>query len=309
MLNVLINFYKKIKPMGFSGLSIYDVTIFFWKGLMEGAITTRASSLAFNFFLAFFPSIIVFFTLIPYLPFTGIQETLMELISVILPPSTNEIAFNTLEDVINNPRSQLLSISFILTLYFSTNGINSLIEAFNSSYHIKENRPIIQQRLLSLALTLLLSFILIIAMGLIMFGKFAVIYLTKHDIITQYSGELILYGKWITIILFLFIGISILFHLGPSIKNQWKLFNSGATFATVGIILTSIGFNYYINHFSQYNKIYGSIGTLMIILIWMYFNSIILLTGFELNASISNAKEKHKKIRTGIVNSQIKSKQ
>ncbi|MDA0890324.1 MAG: YihY/virulence factor BrkB family protein, partial [Bacteroidetes bacterium] len=141
-------------------------------------------------------------------------------------------------------------------------------------------------------LTLLLSFMLIIAMGLIIFGKFVVSYLTEYKLITQYAGELILYGKWFTILLVLWLGISVLFHLGPSIKSKWKLFTPGSILATLGIIITSIGFNYYINHFSQYNKIYGSIGTLMIILIWMYFNSIILLTGFELNASISNAKGK-----------------
>ena len=292
MLNFILNIAKKIKPIGFSGLSIYDVTIFFWKGLMEGAITTRASSLAFNFFLAFFPSIIVFLTLIPYIPVNGLQETLMELLNVVLPPSTNEITFQALDDIINNTRAGLLSIGFLLALYFSTNGINSLIEAFNASYHIRENRPIIQQRILSLGLTLLLSFMLIIAMGLIIFGKFAVSYLTEYKLITQYAGELILYGKWFTILLVLLLGISILFHLGPSIKSKWKLFTPGSILATLGIIITSIGFNYYINHFSQYNKIYGSIGTLMIILIWMYFNSIILLTGFELNASIANAKGK-----------------
>ena len=292
MLNFILNIAKKIKPIGFSGLSIYDVTIFFWKGLMEGAITTRASSLAFNFFLAFFPSIIVFLTLIPYIPVIGLQETLMELLNVVLPPSTNEITFQALDDIINNTRGGLLSIGFLLALYFSTNGINSLIEAFNASYHIRENRPIIQQRILSLGLTLLLSFMLIIAMGLIIFGKFVVSYLTEYKLITQYAGELILYGKWFTILLVLWLGISVLFHLGPSIKSKWKLFTPGSILATLGIIITSIGFNYYINHFSQYNKIYGSIGTLMIILIWMYFNSIILLTGFELNASISNAKGK-----------------
>ena len=292
MLNFILNIAKKIKPLGFSGLSIYDVTIFFWKGLVEGAITTRASSLAFNFFLAFFPSIIVFLTLIPYIPVTGLQETLMELLNVVLPPSTNEITFQALDDIINNTRASLLSIGFLLALYFSTNGINSLIEAFNASYHIRENRPIIKQRILSLGLTLLLSFMLIIAMGLIIFGKFAVSYLTEYKLITQYAGELILYGKWFTILLVLWLGISVLFHLGPSIKSKWKLFTPGSILATLGIIITSIGFNYYINHFSQYNKIYGSIGTLMIILIWMYFNSIILLTGFELNASISNAKGK-----------------
>ena len=294
MLNPFINFTKKIKPIGFSGLSVYDVTIFFWKGLIEGAITTRASSLAFNFFLAFFPSIIVFFTLIPYIPVNGIQETLIELLAVVLPPSTNEVTFNTLDDIINNPRSGLLSAGFILALYFSTSGINSLIEAFNTSYHIRETRPLIQQRLLSLGLTLVLSGILITAMGLIIFAKIAVNYLTEYELITQYAGDLILYGKWFTILLILFIGTSILFHLGPSVKSQWKIFTPGSILATLGIVITSIGFNYYINNFSQYNKLYGSIGTLMIILIWMYFNSIILLTGFELNASISNAKKSDK---------------
>jgi len=268
-----------------------NVIIFFFRGLVKGAITTRASSLAFNFFLAFFPSIILFFTLIPYIPITGIQETLMDLLTVVLPPSTNEITFNTLDDIINNPRIKLLSIGFILALYFSTNGINSLIEAFNASYHINETRPIIQQRLLSLVLTILLSSILIIAMGLIIFGKSIVNLLTEYELITLYAGKLILYGKWSVILLMLLIGISILFHIGPSIKSKWKLFTPGSILATLGIIITSIGFNYYINHFSQYNKIYGSIGTLIIILSWIYFNSIILLTGFELNASISIAKK------------------
>ena len=290
--NFIIQLTRRIKPIGFTGLSLYDVAIFFWKGLMEGAITTRASSLAFNFFLAFFPSIIVFFTLIPYIPIDGLQETLMELLAVVLPPSTNEITFQTLEDIISNPRGGLLSVGFILALYFSTNGINSLIEAFNSSYHIREIRPLIQQRILSLGLTLLLSIMLIIAIGLIIFGTVVVNYLVSSEIISTGAADLIIYGKWFVMLAMLFFGISILFHLGPALKSKWKLFTPGSIFATIFIIITSIGFNYYINHFSQYNKIYGSIGTLMIILLWMYFNSIILLTGFELNASISNAKQK-----------------
>jgi|TARA_B110001454_G_scaffold218426_1_gene246348 membrane protein len=290
--NFIMLLARRIKPIGFTGLSIYDVAIFFWKGLTEGAITTRASSLAFNFFLAFFPSIIVFFTLIPYIPIDGLQETLMELLAVVLPPSTNEITFQTLEDIISNPRGGLLSVGFILALYFSTNGINSLIEAFNSSYHIREIRPLIQQRILSLGLTLLLSIMLIIAIGLIIFGTVVVNYLVSSEIITTGAADLIIYGKWFVMLAMLFFGISILFHLGPALKSKWKLFTPGSIFATIFIIITSIGFNYYINHFSQYNKIYGSIGTLMIILLWMYFNSIILLTGFELNASISNAKQK-----------------
>jgi membrane protein len=296
MFNFILDFTKKIRPLGFSKLSIYDVAKFFYKGLKEGAITTRASSLAFNFFLAFFPSIIVFFTLIPYIPILGLKEALIELLSVVLPPSTNEATFNTLDDIINNPRRGLLSLGFILALYFSTNGVNSLIEAFNSSYHIRENRPVIQQRILSLGLTIILSIIIMTAMILIIFGKSSVIYLTEYKIITKYAGELILYCKWLTILIILFFGISILFHLGPAKKSKWRVFTPGSILATLGIIITSFGFNYYINDFSQYNKVYGSIGTLMIILIWMYFNSIILLTGFELNASIANAKGKSQQL-------------
>ena len=296
-MKTLTNISKKIKPLGFSGLSIYDVTLFFIEGLKKGAITTRASSLAFNFFLAFFPSIIVFFTLIPYIPIEGLQEKLMELISIILPPSTNEITFSTLEDIINNPRGGLLSIGFILALYFSTNGINSLIEAFNASYHVNEIRSLIKQKILSLALTILLSIILITTIGLIMFGEILVNYLINIKLLSSNSASLILYGKWIIMIIMFLFGISILFHVGPSIKSKWKLFSPGSIFATIFIITTSLLFNYYINHFSQYNKIYGSIGTLMIILIWMYLNSIILLTGFELNASISNAKRKEANIK------------
>ena len=296
MFSLIKEISKIIKPLGFQGLSVYDVAIFFWKGLMEGSITTRASSLAFNFFLAFFPSIIVFFTLIPYIPITGLQETLMDLLSVVLPQSTNKITFETLDDIINNPRGGLLSLGFILALYFATNGINSLIEAFNASFHVRESRSLIQQKVLSLGLTLLLSIMLIIAIILIIFGELSINYLTEYELISNNAGKLILYGKWFIILLMLFFGISTLFHLGPALKNKWKLFTPGSIFATIFIIITSIGFNYYINHFAQYNKIYGSIGTLMIILLWMYFNSIILLTGFELNASILNASSNKEKV-------------
>lgn len=294
MIHFLIQLSKKIKLNSFYNLSLYDILFFFYKGVKQGAITTRASSLAFNFFLAFFPSIIVLFTLIPYIPIVDLQETLMELITTILPPHTNEIAFATIYDIINNPRSGLLSIGFVLTIFFATNGVNSLIEAFNSSYHINESRSIIQQRLLSLGITFLLSCILMITILLIMFSKTVVNYLITAEIIENKSIEYILFGKWMVIIIMLFIGISIIYHFGPTIKKKFKLFTPGSIISTCLIIVTSSFFNYYISNFAEYNKVYGSIGTLIIILLWMYINSIILLIGFELNASIFNAKKQKK---------------
>ena len=294
MIHFLIQMSKKIKLNSFYNLSLYDILFFFYKGVKQGAITTRASSLAFNFFLAFFPSIIVLFTLIPYIPIVDLQETLMELISTILPPHTNEMAFSTIYDIINNPRSGLLSIGFVLTIFFATNGVNSLIEAFNSSYHINESRSIVQQRLLSLGITFLLSCILMITILLIMFSKTVVNYLIATEIIENKSIEYILFGKWMVIIIMLFVGISIIYHFGPTIKKKFKLFTPGSIISTCLIIVTSSFFNYYISNFAEYNKVYGSIGTLIIILLWMYINSIILLIGFELNASIFNAKKQKK---------------
>ena len=217
----------------------------------------------------------------------------MDILSIILPKSTNEATFNTLEDIINNPRGGLLSVGFILALYFSTNGINSLIEAFNASYHINESRNLFQQRLLSLFLTLVLTIMLVLAISLIVFGKLFMSYLVEIRLINSNNINILLYGKWIVIILMLFSTITTLFHFGPSLKTKLKIITPGSILSTIFIIITSIGFNYYIQHFAEYNKVYGSIGTLMILLLWIYFNSIILLTGFELNASISNAKKKN----------------
>ena len=290
-MNKLIEVVKKIKPLGFTGLSLYDVSVFFIKGLQEGAITTRASSLAFNFFLAFFPSIIVFFTLIPYIPIDGFQQTLMEIISNVLPPSTNSATFSTLEDIINNQRGGLLSIGFILALYFSTNGMSSLIQAFNSSYHIRENESIIKHQILSILLTIVISALVFLTIILIIFGKAAIIYMIDYQLINENKLVLLNAAKWVILIFMLFLGITTIFNLGPAIKSQIKIFSPGAILATLFIILTSIVFSYYIDNFSQYNKIYGSIGTLIIILLWIYFNAIFLLIGFELNVSIFNAKK------------------
>ncbi|MBT7481361.1 MAG: YihY/virulence factor BrkB family protein [Flavobacteriales bacterium] len=291
MFALIKNISKKFKPWGFEGLSIYDVTIFFWKGLMEGAITTRASSLAFNFFLAFFPAVIFLFTLIPYIPIEGFQETLMELLGSVLPESTNKMAFKTIDDIVNNPRGGLLSVGFVLALYFSTNGVSALIEAFNSSFHIRESRSFLYQRFISLVLTLILSVMLIFTISTLIFGKSYLGSLLADGTISTEYLYLFSFLRWFIMFTFLLFGISLLFYLAPNLQVRWKLFSPGTIFSSLFIIITSIIFSYYINNFAQYNQIYGSIGTLIIILLWMYFNSIILLTGFEINASIIASKK------------------
>jgi membrane protein len=287
---------KKFKPWGFEGMSIYDVAILFWKGLAEGAITTRASSLSFNFFLAFFPSIIFLFTLIPYIPITGFQETLMELLGNVLPPSTNEIATQTIDDIVNNPRGGLLSIGFILALYFATNGVNSLIEAFNFSFHIRESRSLLFQKYMSLVITLILTVMLILTIIILIVGKGYFNSLVTDGVISSDKLYLFSLARFGLLSLMLYFGITLVFYLSPSKRTKWKWLSPGTLFSSIFIIITSLLFSFYINNFSQYNQIYGSIGTLLIILLWIYFNSIILLTGFEINASIINASSYKEKV-------------
>jgi len=281
---------KKIVLPGFRGVSLYSVTAFYIEGIIEGAITTRASSLAFNFFLAFFPSVIVLFSLIPYIQIEGFQEELFILLQDVFPPKTYEATKSTLDDIVNNQHGGLLSIGFLFAIYFSTNGVNSLIEAFNATIHIKESRTLLKQRLVSLWLTGILGLLLLLAIIFILSTQNFMDYLVRKELISDVVRNTILQSKWIVLSTLLYAGISCLYYFGPTSTKKWRFFSPGSITATLVMIGTSLAFSYYVDHFAKYNKLYGSIGTLMIVLLWMYFNSIILLLGFELNASILYAK-------------------
>ena len=282
---------KKISIPGYSNLSLYEVSMFFYKGLVEGAITTRASSLTFNFFLAFFPSILVLFTLIPFVPIEGFQDELFTLMSEILPPSTFDATKVILDDIVNHEQAGLLSFTFILALYFSTNGVNAMITGFNATYHLKDKRTWWQLRLLSINLTVILALLLVLTIVFQLFSVGFIDSLVNEGYMKQFSADVILHIKELILVLVLFIGYSILFYFGPADKKGWKFLSIGSITSTTLSVISSLAFSYYVTNFAQYNKLYGSIGTLLVILLWMYFNSIILLLGFELNASIISAKE------------------
>ncbi len=292
-----ITYTKNVALPGFDHLPVYDVADFFFTGIQRGAIKTRAQSLAFSFFLALFPAIIFLFSLIPYVPVHSFQDQLLDLIKNLLPNNAYEATRNTIEDIIKHQRSGLLSIGFLLALYFTSNGFMALMKGFNSSYHVSERRTPAKRRLAAVVLTFILSILLILATVLIIFGEIAVKYLVvKHILKTKTQVWMLLLGKWVVVLALFFIAISFLYYYAPSVKRRWRFISAGSTLATVLTILTSIVFAYFVNHFGQYNKLYGSIGTLIVIMLWIYFNSLILLLGFELNASIDNAKKQVKRV-------------
>jgi len=288
-----LKFSKRIILPGFDGLPLYDVAKFFFKGLFEGYITTRASSIAFSFFLAIFPMIIVFFTLIPFVPIDNFQAILLNFIDEILPPSTQEIINTTLVDIIERPRSGLLSITFVLAIYFATNGFNSIIEAFNNTYHTIESRSWIKQKLISSLLFFIISVIVILSIGVITTGSHFLKFLVEQNILTSSVTYYLLEAvKWLILIAMFFFTISFIYYLAPAKASKFRFISAGSSLATLLSLVASLAFNYYVQNFSSYNALYGSIGTLLIILVWIYFNAIILLIGFELNASIKSARLK-----------------
>ncbi|HIA36851.1 MAG TPA: YihY/virulence factor BrkB family protein [Flavobacteriales bacterium] len=287
---LIVNTSKQLVVPGFDGMALYEVIRFFIQSLKKGAILIRASSLAFNYILALFPGIIFLFTLIPYIPIDNFQEELLMLLEEIMPKNAYETISTTVEDLVIQRRGGLLSLGFIMALFFATNGVNSMINAFNTSYKTAP-RSALMQRLIALLLTVILSSLLITAILLIIFSELAMDFLIHKGLLNiDITYFLLIIGKWVTILALIFSAISFLYYLGPSKESRWRFISAGSTLATMLTIVTSLGFSYFVNNFGQYNKLYGSIGTLMVIMLWLHFNSAILLIGFELNVSIDKAK-------------------
>jgi membrane protein len=282
---------QKIILPGFDGMPLYDVAKFFFTGLSKGYVTTRASSISFSFFLALFPMIIVFFTLIPFIPIANFQEQLLVFISNIIPDATEEVINSTLVDIIQQPRGGLLSLTFFLALIFATNGFDSIIEAFNNTYHTIETRSFLRQKLTSLILFAVIGLIIIISIVLLTTGTHVLRFFVDRNLLSSgFTLYLLEAGKWFILVALFFYTISLIYYLAPAKASKFRFISPGSSLATFLALAASIGFNFYVQNFSSYNALYGSIGTLLIILIWIYFNSIILLIGFELNASIRHAR-------------------
>lgn len=291
-------FTKRLVLPGFDGVPLYDVANFFIKGIQKGSITNRAAALSFNFFLALFPAILFFFSLIPYIPIAEFQDSLLDLLEKLIPHKIWETVEGTIFDIVKRRQGGVLSIGFLMALYFSTNGVTSLMEAFNHTYHTIETRSAVKQRLVAIGLVILISVLVIIAIALITIGPLVLSWLQEHSLLTDsLTLFMISAGKWVVILALLFFAFSFLFYLAPSRKLRFRFISAGSTVTTLLFIAASIGFNYYVNNFARYNTLYGSIGTLIIFMLWIYFNAIILLLGFELNASISVAKKSRRPFR------------
>lgn len=283
----LVRWSKQMKFPGSKGLSAYDVISYFIRGLSKGSLNIRATSIAFHFLLALGPAIIFLLGLIPYLPIRNFQQGLMEILMEVIPKNS----YAALEILLQDKHKGLQIFGFLVTLFFVQRGINGILEAFNATYHNMETRQWIDRRLISVGLFAILFVLVTLAAILLFFSNLGIKYLYVHGIIMDYGNYILLQlGKWIVILTLTFLAISFLYYLAPARKTRWRFFTPGSILATLLSIITSIGFSYFVNHFAPFNRFFGSIGTLIAVMLWMNFNALALLAGFELNASIRNAR-------------------
>ena len=295
-----IAWVKRLVLPGFDRVPIYDVVSFFIGGFKKGSLVTRASSIAFNLMLALLPSTFFLFTLIPFIPIPGFQNELIRLFENIMPENAYMLLESTIIDVITRKSGVFLVIMFFASAVMSSNGIHALIHSFVVSDHQFETRSWVAQRRVSFSLLLIVVFLIAISALMLIFSRGLVDLLVEKEIVkTSWVYYIIMILKWILIIGSLFLAISFLYYLAPSRKARFRFFSAGSTLATILFILTSLGFSAYVNNFDNYNKLYGSMGTILVILLWLYLNSISLLIGFELNASIKTANINQKSILNG----------
>ena len=290
-----IYFAQSKQVPGYTGISWYTVLEFFIRWVDRRDLQLRATSLSFTFFLALFPSIIFIFTLIAYIPISNSHQSIMLFFEKLLPTSAYKAAQTTLVDILNNQRGGLLSLGFLTAMYFSTNGFVSLMNALNKYGRQKETRSFWKKRIVAIILATIVSVSLLIAVGLLTVGNFTIKYLDKLAYFPSKITPVLLVSLNISIVavLILFF-ISMIFYLAPNHNKQWRFISPGAVFACVSILLTTLVFSGYINAFNTYNKVYGSIGVLIVIMLLIYINTYILLLGYELNISIDKAAKEIK---------------
>lgn len=287
----LIGWSKRIVLPGFEGFDLFRITRFFVQALAKGHLATRASAIAFKLFLAFFPAVIVLLTLIPYVPIEDFQSRLLATFKDMMPLEVFSFIETTLHDLVVKKHATLLSLSFLMGIYLASNSIDAVLAGFSgSANHTTWHSPF-KQRLLSLGLLLALTLIAVIAIPLLTISGTVINEMADLGFVPNILTYYALFGaKWLISILVVTMAVSLLYNAGDPTSSRFKLFSPGALLAVFLILLVSQALAYMFSNITNYNALYGSIGVILAVQLWIYFNMIAILVGYELNTSIARAR-------------------
>lgn len=287
----LIRKSKKLYLPGFEGVPFYDVAMFFYKQVKTVGLTERASAVAYNFIMAIPPSFLFLFTLIPQLPLikkTTIKKELHAIITDIIPTRVyNQNLIKFVDSFLDDSKIGLLSFGLILALFFASNAMMGLMRSFNKNYIGFSKRKGLHDRWVAIRLTALI-FLLVLGCLILLITQGAVLkWMGVKNAITR---EIIFYVRWIFIVGLVYYSIAFIYKFAPAVQKRWKISSPGTILATFLSIMASFGFSYFVSNYGKYNALYGSIGTIIVLMALIYINSLVLLIGFELNVSIKSLK-------------------
>jgi membrane protein len=290
----LVTFSKKVKIPGAEGLTLYNLMDIYGTGIIQGTFTSRAGSIAFSFFVAIFPFLLFILNLIPMVPIEGFQTRFLIFIEGLLPPQTTDFFYPVIADIAVNPREGLLSFSFLLSLFLAANGVSAIFTGFEYSYHVTINRTFLRQYLVAVVVSIFLALLLLITVGVIVYGEYLINDLTGRAYIQ--NNVFWISALQITVfVVMIYIIIATLYYFGTKEGKESRFFSVGALITTLLFMVTTYLFGIYINNFSTYNELYGSIGALLIMMFYIWINSNLLLLGFELNISLQRLRDKSEK--------------
>ena len=287
----LIGWARRIKLPGFDGFSLYEISRFFFRALAQGQLVTRASAISFKLFVAFFPAVIVLLTMIPFIPIDDFQNKLLATFHDMLPLEVYRFIESTLHDLLLKKHGTLLSVSFIVGVFVASNSIDAILMGFSgSTNHTTWHTPL-KQRLLSIGLLFALTVLTMIAIPLLTLSGIIIYKLDHLGFFASYFQVAALFLiKWIVSILVVIMFVSLLYNAGDPTASRFRLFTPGAILAMILIMLVSQALAFVFSNITDYNALYGSIGAILAVQLWIYVNMIVLLVGYELNTSIMRAR-------------------
>lgn len=279
---------RGISLWGIDGMNLYDVLRFFFKGLINGSVSIRAAAISFNILLAVFPAIILLLSILPHTPLE--TSEVLGVLEFLFPGETVILFENTVADLLDKTQGTILSIGFVLTLVYASSSVNAILSGFNASYLIENKGKPWYSSLISVGLLVILVLLLGLSVILIGFSGQALNWLYTEGLL---PGDVMLWlniSRWLLSVLMIYVAVSILYHFGNPDTDKWRTFTPGATMTTILIILISLFFSAIITYLDSYNRLYGSLGTFLALLVWVNTNSSVLLLGFEFNASVHKAR-------------------
>ena len=309
VINWIVRLMKKIKLKAFEGLSLYDLIEMYLLGIVKGTLSSRASSIAFSLFLALFPLLIFLVTLIPFIiPYVSVGNAnfdaqFLDFLESFLPSATSDYFGDIYQQIKDQKQGGLLSSAFILSIFLVANGVNAIFGGFENSYHVELTRNFFRQYAYALMVGLILSVLLIVGAVAFVYFEFYIVEYTSEYLGRRLVGYDVEKGDTVGIqiakvLFFLFLSYlttAILYYFGTAEGRNARFFSAGALMTTLLFLLTSYLFGIYVDKFARYNELYGALGGLLILMVFIWLNSNILLLGFELNATLNSLKKRHEK--------------